>query len=99
MVVKGALGRPMESVMEVTEYERNEALGLRLVSASWGGTGRTRYNLTRGGEGVRERRVGGGVAVELADDIALGWTRRAFDQPFVDHPDRLGTAVLHRQPV
>ena len=52
-VVKGVLGRTMESVMEVTEFERNRAVALKLISASWGGTGRTRYTFTPAGDGTR----------------------------------------------
>jgi uncharacterized protein YndB with AHSA1/START domain len=48
-VVKGPLGRTMESVMEVTEFEPDRALALRLISASWGGSGRTRYTLASDG--------------------------------------------------
>ena len=39
--------------MEVTELERNRAVGLKLISASWGGTGRTRYTFTPAGDGTR----------------------------------------------
>lgn len=74
MVVKGSLGRPMESVMEVTEYERNEALGLRLVSASWGGTGRTRYILTREGEATR---------IDWMWEMKPGGLLKPFDRPFM----------------
>ena len=52
-VVKGPLGRTMESVMEVTEFERDRALALRLISASWGGNGRTRYTLVSEGNATR----------------------------------------------
>ena len=52
-VVKGPLGRTMESVMEVTEFEPNRALALRLISASWGGRGRTGYTLASEGDATR----------------------------------------------
>jgi uncharacterized protein YndB with AHSA1/START domain len=52
-VVKGLFGRTMESVMEVTELEPNRTLALRLISASWGGSGRTRYTLTPVDDGTR----------------------------------------------
>jgi uncharacterized protein YndB with AHSA1/START domain len=52
-VVKGMFGRTMESVMEVTELEPNRAVALKLISASWGGTGRTRYTFTPVGKGTR----------------------------------------------
>ena len=42
-VVKGLFGGTMECVMEVTEFEPNRMLALRLISASWGGSGRTKY--------------------------------------------------------
>jgi uncharacterized protein YndB with AHSA1/START domain len=52
-VVKGMFGGTMESVMEVTELERDRAVALKLISASWGGTGRTRYTFTPAGDGTR----------------------------------------------
>jgi len=52
-VVKGVFGGTMESVMEVTEFEPNRAVALKLISASWGGTGRTRYTFTPAGDGTR----------------------------------------------
>ena len=52
-VVKGLFGGTMESVMEVTELEPNRTLALRLVSASWGGSGRTKYTLTPVAGGTR----------------------------------------------
>ena len=52
-VVKGLLGRTMESVMEVTDLEPNRTLALRLISASWGGSGRTRYTLAAEGNATR----------------------------------------------
>lgn len=73
-VVKGMFGRPMESVMEVTEFEPNRALGLRLISASWGGSGRTRYTLTPEGEGTR---------IEWLWEMEPGGLLRPFDGPFM----------------
>ena len=52
-VVKGLFGGTMESVMEVTEIEPNRAVALELISASWGGTGRTRYTFTPAGDSTR----------------------------------------------
>ena len=52
-VVKGMFGGTMESVMEVTELEPNRAVALKLISASWGGTGRTRYTFEQVGDGTR----------------------------------------------
>jgi uncharacterized protein YndB with AHSA1/START domain len=46
-VVKGPFGRTMESVMEVTEIEPDRRVALTLISATWGGTGRTWYTFTR----------------------------------------------------
>lgn len=46
-VVKGFGGiGTMESVFEVTEVEPMRAVALRQVSASWGGSGATRYTFT-----------------------------------------------------
>jgi uncharacterized protein YndB with AHSA1/START domain len=46
-VVKGfGRHRTMESVFEVTEIDPLRAVALRQVSASWGGSGRTRYTFT-----------------------------------------------------
>ena len=73
-VVKGVMGRPMESVMEVTEFERNRALGLRLISASWGGDGRTRYTLTPEGEATR---------IDWTWEMEPGGLLKPFDRPFM----------------
>ena len=42
-VAKGPFGGTMENVMEVTELEPNRKVALKLISAPWGGTGRTWY--------------------------------------------------------
>jgi uncharacterized protein YndB with AHSA1/START domain len=73
-VVKGVPGRTMESVMEVTEFERNRALGLRLISASWGGTGRTRYTLSPEGEASR---------IDWTWEMEPGGLLKPFDRPFM----------------
>jgi uncharacterized protein YndB with AHSA1/START domain len=53
-VVKGFGGiGTMESVFEVTEIDPLRAVGLRQVSASWGGTGSTRYTFTPVDGGTR----------------------------------------------
>lgn len=74
-VVKGILGRPIESVMEVTEFERDQALGLRLISASWGGTGRTRYTLTPEGEAT--------TRIDWMWEMQPGGLLKPFDRPFM----------------
>jgi uncharacterized protein YndB with AHSA1/START domain len=79
-VVKGVLGRTMESVMEVTEFERDRALGLRLISASWGGSGRTRYTLTTGGKATR---------IDWMWDMQPGGLFKPFDRPFMAMFQRL----------
>lgn len=71
-VVKGFFGRTMESVMEVTELEPDRALALRLVSASWGGTGRTRYVLTP---------VDGGTRVDWRWELEPGGILKPFARP------------------
>ena len=53
-VVKGVAGiGTMESVFEVTEIDPLRAVALRQVSASWGGTGSTRYTFTPAEDGTR----------------------------------------------
>jgi uncharacterized protein YndB with AHSA1/START domain len=53
-VVKGFGGRgTMESVFEVTEIDPLRAVALRQVSASWGGSGSTRYTFTPVDGGTR----------------------------------------------
>jgi uncharacterized protein YndB with AHSA1/START domain len=79
-VVKGLLGRTMESVMEVTEYERDRALGLRLVSASWGGSGRTRYTLASDGATTR---------VDWMWELQPGGVLKPFAGPFMAMFQRL----------
>ena len=73
-VVKGVLGRTMESVMEVTEFERDRALGLRLISASWGGSGRTRYTLTS---------TGATTTVDWVWELQPGGILKPFAVPFM----------------
>lgn len=52
-VTKGPFGGTMENVMEVTELEPNRKVALELVSAPWGGTGRTWYTFTPVDGGTR----------------------------------------------
>ena len=73
-VVKGLLGRTMESVMEVTDLEPNRTLALRLVSASWGGTGRTRYTLASDGHRTR---------VDWMWELKPGGFLKPFGRPFM----------------
>ena len=74
MVVKGMFGRTMESVMEVTELEPNRAVALKLISASWGGTGRTRYTFTPAGESTR---------IDWRWEMEPGGWLRPFAGPFM----------------
>ncbi|HET9754956.1 MAG TPA: SRPBCC family protein [Candidatus Limnocylindrales bacterium] len=73
-VVKGVFGRTLESVMEVTELDPNRTLALRLVSASWGGTGRTKYTLTP---------VAGGTRVDWRWEMEPGGVLKPFGRPFM----------------
>ena len=73
-VVKGLFGRTMESVMEVTELEPNRMLALRLISATWGGTGRTKYTLTP---------VAGGTRVDWRWEMEPGGVLKPFGRPFM----------------
>lgn len=52
-LAKGPFGGTMENVMEVTELEPNRKVALELVSAPWGGTGRTWYTFTPADGGTR----------------------------------------------
>ena len=74
VVVKGMFGGTMESVMEVTELEPNRAVALKLISASWGGTGRTRYTFTPVGEGTR---------IDWRWEMEPGGWMRPFAGPFM----------------
>jgi uncharacterized protein YndB with AHSA1/START domain len=73
-VVKGLFGRTMESVMEVTEFEPNRMVALSLISASWGGTGRTKYTFTPAGDGTR---------VDWHWDMEPGGLMKLFARPFM----------------
>jgi len=73
-VVKGLFGRTMESVMEVTELEPGRLLALQLVSASWGGTGRTKYTLTP---------VAGGTRVDWRWEMEPGGVLKPFGRPLM----------------
>jgi uncharacterized protein YndB with AHSA1/START domain len=73
-VVKGMFGRTMESVMEVTELEPNRAVALKLLSASWGGSGRTRYTFTT---------VDGGTRVDWHWEMEPGGWLRPLSKPFM----------------
>lgn len=52
-VTKGPFLGTMENVMEVTELEPNRKVALKLISAPWGGTGRTWYTFTPADGGTR----------------------------------------------
>lgn len=73
-IVKGMFGRQMESVMEVTELEPNRAVALKLISASWGGSGRTRYTFTP---------VDGGTRVDWHWEMEPGGWVRPLSRPFM----------------
>ena len=73
-VVKGLFGGTMESVMEVTELEPNRSVALRLISASWGGSGRTRYTFTPVGDATR---------VEWTWEMELDGLMKPLSRPFM----------------
>jgi uncharacterized protein YndB with AHSA1/START domain len=81
-VVKGFGGRgTMESVFEVTEIDPLRAVALKQVSASWGGTGATRYTFTPVEGGTRvdwawELNATGPMKLLIGPMLAV--TRRAF---------------------
>lgn len=52
-VAKGPFGGTMENVMEVTELDPHRKVALELISAPWGGTGRTWYTFTPAEGGTR----------------------------------------------
>lgn len=52
-VTRGPFGGTMENVMEVTELQPDRKVALKLVSAPWGGTGRTWYTFTPVDGGTR----------------------------------------------
>jgi uncharacterized protein YndB with AHSA1/START domain len=58
-VAKGPFGGTMENVMEVTELDPNRKVALKLISAPWGGTGRTWYTFTPVEGGTRARLLRG----------------------------------------
>jgi carbon monoxide dehydrogenase subunit G len=81
-VVKGIAGiGTMESVFEVTEIDPLRAVALRQVSASWGGSGATRYTFTPVDDGTRvdwtwELNPGGAMKLFAGPMMAI--SRRMF---------------------
>jgi uncharacterized protein YndB with AHSA1/START domain len=73
-VVKGMFGRTMESVMEVTDLEPNRMVALRLISASWGGSGWTKYTFTP---------VGGATRVDWHWEMELDGLMKPLGPPFM----------------
>jgi uncharacterized protein YndB with AHSA1/START domain len=73
-VVKGLFGRTMESVMEVTELEPNRMVALKLISATWGGSGRTKYTFSP---------VDGGTRVDWHWEMEPGGLIGVFSGPFM----------------
>ena len=73
-VVKSFVGGRAESVMEVTELEPNRVVALELISASWGGTGRTRYTFTP---------VATGTRVDWRWEMEPGGVMGLFARPFM----------------
>ena len=81
-VVKGFAGMgTMESVFEVTEIDPLRAVALRQVSASWGGSGATRYTFTPVENGTRvdwSWELNPGGSMRLLTGPMLAVTRRMF---------------------
>jgi uncharacterized protein YndB with AHSA1/START domain len=73
-VVKSLFGGTMESVMQVTELEPNRVVALKLISASWGGTGRTKYTFTP---------VGGDTRVDWHWEMEPGGLMKPFARPLM----------------
>jgi uncharacterized protein YndB with AHSA1/START domain len=85
-VVKGFPGLgTMESVFEVTELDPLRAVALRQVSASWGGSGRTRYTFTP---------VDGGTRVDWHWELAPGGLMGLFARPMMGVMRRMFQADL-----
>ena len=86
-VVKGFAGiGTMESVFEVTEIVPLRAVALRQVSASWGGSGATRYTFTP---------VDGGTRVDWTWELNAGGPMRLlFGRPAMAMMARLFQADL-----
>jgi uncharacterized protein YndB with AHSA1/START domain len=81
-VVKGFAGiGTMESVFEVTEIDPLRAVALRQVSASWGGSGATRYTFASVDGGTRVDwtwELNGSGLMKLLDGPMVAVTRRTF---------------------
>jgi uncharacterized protein YndB with AHSA1/START domain len=74
-VVKGFGGiGTMESVFEVTEIDPLRAVALKQVSASWGGSGSTRYTFTP---------VDGGTRVDWTWELNPGGVIKHFERPML----------------
>ena len=73
-VVKGFGRGTMESVFEVTEIDPLRAVALKQVSASWGGSGATRYTFTP---------VEGGTRVDWTWTLDATGPRRLFIGPML----------------
>ena len=73
-VVKGFGRGTMESVFEVTEIDPLRAVALRQVSASWGGSGATRYTFTP---------VDGGTRVDWTWEMNLDGAKRLLERPML----------------
>jgi len=79
-VVKGFAGMgTMESVFEVTEVVPLRAIALRQVSASWGGSGATRYTFAP---------VDGGTRVDWMWEVHLTGARKVLEKPMVSFTRR-----------
>ena len=85
-VVKGFAGiGTMESVFEVTEIVPLRAVGLKQVSASWGGSGATRYTFTP---------VEGGTRVDWTWELNPGGLMRPLMGPMLAVTRRMFQADL-----
>jgi uncharacterized protein YndB with AHSA1/START domain len=85
-VVKGFAGiGTMESVFEVTEIDPLRAVALRQISASWGGSGATRYTFTP---------VDGGTRVDWTWELNFQGPMRLFERPMVPFARRAFQADL-----
>jgi uncharacterized protein YndB with AHSA1/START domain len=74
-VVKGFGRGTMESVFEVTELRPLRAVALRQISASWGGSGATRYTFTPVS--------GGGTRVVWVWEFNPGGVWKLFEWPMI----------------
>lgn len=79
-VTKALFGGTQETVMEVTELEPQRTVALKLISASWGASGWTRYAFAP---------VDGGTRVDWTWEIELNGWKKPLSGPLMAMFQRL----------